>query len=165
MDTEEIKALLRGIIEKLGRDVSDIEVSELAGHTLYTILSKDSGPLIGSGGEALHSLNHIAKKIVEKRTPEGIDAPRFIVDVNGYHAKYVKKLESEARMMAERARTFKYDVDLSPMSAYDRLIVHAALQGLPEIRTESEGEGKLRHIIIRYTGAQATAADPTIDPA
>lgn len=56
-------------------------------------------------------------------------------------------------MLAERARTFKHDVEMSPMSPYDRLIVHASLTGLPDIKTESLGEGQVRHIVIKYTGA------------
>ena len=54
-------------------------------------------------------------------------------------------------MMAERARSFQYDVELSPMSAYERLIVHTTLQGAPQVKTESQGEGRNRRVVIRYT--------------
>ena len=71
----------------------------------------------------------------------------------GYHLKHVKTLEGQAKMLAERARTFKYDVEMSPMSSYDRLIVHSSLQGSPDVATQSSGEGSLRHIVIKYIGA------------
>ena len=153
MENDEITVALKGILEKLGIAFDDVEVSEAAGHTLYTIHTKDSGVLIGSGGDTLQALNHVMKKLVEGKKDEG----HFMVDVNGYHLKYIRTLETQAKILAERARTFKYDVEMSPMSAYDRLIVHASLTNEPDIATESSGEGKLRHIVIKYAPKEAAA--------
>ncbi len=154
MESDDIKTALKGLLDRLAISVDDIEVSEAAGHTLFTVHTKDSGILIGTGGETLQALNHILKKAFEHTD----DTARFVVDVNGYHLKHIKSLEDQAHMLAERARTFKYNVEMSPMSAYDRLIVHAALTNAPEIATESEGEGKLRHIVIKYVPASAPEA-------
>jgi spoIIIJ-associated protein len=156
MENDEIVSTLKGILGKLAVPIDDIEVTEVAGHTLFTIRTSDSGVLIGSGGDTLHALNHLMKKIAEGKRD---DEKRFVVDVNDYHLKHIKALEGQAKMLAERARTFKYDVEMAPMSPYDRLIVHASLQGTPDIATESEGEGKLRHIVIRYRAA-AVGSDP-----
>jgi spoIIIJ-associated protein len=150
MENDEIQKTLAGLLEKMGIAVDSIEVVDAAGHTLFTVHTKDSGVIIGSGGETLHALNHLMKKIFE--TDREAEEKRFVIDVNGYHLKHIKSLEGQAKMLAERARTFKYDVEMSPMSPYDRLIVHASLQESPEIKTESQGEGKLRHIVIKYTG-------------
>ena len=54
-------------------------------------------------------------------------------------------------MMAERARSLQYDVELTPMSAYERLIVHTTLQNEPHVKTESQGEGYGRRIVIKYS--------------
>jgi len=155
MAKDDIEKTLRELLQKMGIAFDAIDVSDIAGHTLFTIRTKDSGVLIGTGGDTLHALNHIVKKIFEdpEEGKNAKDAARFIVDVNGYHLKYIQNLEGQAKMLAERARTFKYDVEMSPMSPYDRLIVHASLQGSPDIATESAGEGQLRHIVIKYTGA------------
>jgi spoIIIJ-associated protein len=59
-------------------------------------------------------------------------------------------LAAKAVMMAERARSFRYDVELSPMSAYERLIVHSALSSEPHVKTESQGEGRGRRVVIKY---------------
>ncbi|MBI3573945.1 hypothetical protein HY090_02755 [Candidatus Kaiserbacteria bacterium] len=155
MEKDEIENVLRGLLEKMGIALDGLDISEIAGHTLFTIRTKDSGVLIGTGGETLHSLNHVVKRIFEDKS-SAEDTFRFVVDVNGYHLQHIKMLESQAKMLAERARTFKYDVEMSPMSGYDRMIVHASLTGLPEVATESYGEGKLRHIVIKYTGAGAS---------
>ncbi len=151
MEKDKVIGTIKELISKMGLALKDVQVSEVAGHTLFTLLSEDSGALIGAGGDTLHALNHIVKKSLEDYA-EGDEPFRFVIDVNGYHLKHIKMLEAQAHMLAERARTFKYDIDMSPMSPYDRMIVHASLQGSPEVKTESEGEGKLRHIVIRYKG-------------
>lgn len=161
MENDEVVAALKQILDKLLISVDDIEVSDIAGHTLLTVRTKDSGILIGTGGETLHSLNHLIRRMFEAKIPEGENF-HYVVDVNGYHLKHIKELEGQAKMLAERARTFQHDVDMAPMSGYDRMIVHASLQGMPNIATESDGEGKMRHIVIKYTGAGVASAVPEL---
>ena len=156
MNPDTIAGLVRDIVKRLGIAFDDITVSEAAGHTLFTISNKDSGALIGARGETLHALNHIVKKILEDETKGEAETFRFVVDVNGYHLQHIRALEGQASILAERARTFKHDVEMSPMSAYDRLIVHAALSGSPGVKTEAQGEGAVRHIVIKYTGNEIT---------
>lgn len=157
MQKDNITAILKDLCAKLGIALDDVEVSEIAGHTLFTLRTADSGALIGARGETLSAINHIVKKTMEGKE-EGDEPFRFVVDVNGYHLKHIKMLENQAKMLAERARTFKYDIEMSPMSPYDRMIVHAALQSEPDVSTESKGEGKLRHIIIHYAESAAPQA-------
>ena len=52
--------------------------------------------------------------------------------------------------MAERARELKYDVEMEPMSSYERLIIHSVLQGSANIKTESQGDGRSRRVVVRY---------------
>ncbi|MBV9349906.1 MAG: hypothetical protein JO026_04075 [Patescibacteria group bacterium] len=153
MGKDEVERTLRELLSKLGIAVDGIDAADIAGQTLFTIRTKDSGVLIGTQGETLRALNYVLRKFFEDA---GDEAFRFVIDVNGYHLKHIKELENEARLLAERARTFKYDVEMSPMSPYDRLIVHSALGDIPEIATESAGEGRLRHIVIKYVGNTAT---------
>jgi spoIIIJ-associated protein len=153
MNKDEIIQTLKDITHKMGIVVDGIEPTDIAGHTLFTILTKDSGALIGARGDTLSALNLVMKKVFEEK--KGDETFRFVVDVNGYHLKHIKALENQAQMLAERARTFKYDIEMSPMSGYDRMIIHASLQGSPNVYTESAGEGAMRHIVVRYseTGA------------
>lgn len=155
---ESVAKLIRDIVEKAGYTVDGLDSTEVAGHTLFTIRTKDSGALIGARGETLHALNHLVKKFLESSATEQGEEFRFVVDVNGYHLKHIKMLEAQATTLAERARTFKYDIEMSPMPPYDRMIVHSALQGAPNIATESFGEAQMRHIVIKYI--EAGAAKP-----
>lgn len=163
MEKDEITERLKELLKKIGVDFTDVSVSDVAGQTVFTVNTKDSGMLIGASGDTLSALNHLVKKMFESK--EEKDNPfRYIIDVNGYHMKHIKNLETQAKMLAERARTFKYDVDMSPMSAYDRLIVHSSLQDIPEVKTESQGEGVLRHIVIKYVDSAGTVAAPPEAP-
>lgn len=147
-----IHTTLTALLEKLGLPYDTIEVGETAGSTVFTIRTPESGKLIGNHGETLSALNHLVKKMLEKELPRDT---HFVIDVNGYHQKKIKSLEDQARLVAERARTFRYDVELSPMTAYERMIIHSTLKEMPDIQTVSHGEGKLRHIVVRYVDPTA----------
>jgi spoIIIJ-associated protein len=149
---ETVESVIQELLSVIGIPYTDITRGEVAGQTVFTIHADDARPLIGVHGDTIHSIDTLVKKIVEKRSPEQSGAPmHFLVDVNDYRVKHIKELQTKAIMMAERARSFQYDVELSPMSAYERLIIHATLSDAPNIKTESQGEGRERRIVIKYT--------------
>jgi spoIIIJ-associated protein len=90
------------------------------------------------------------KKIMEKKHQGEGNAPSFMVDVNKYQTKRIDELRLKAKMLAERARYFRTSMPMDPMSGYDRLIVHAEFTNTPDIRTESSGIGKDRHVVIYF---------------
>jgi hypothetical protein len=59
-------------------------------------------------------------------------------------------VKAVAHMMAERAKFFKTNIEMDPMSAYERRIIHSFLQNVPEVTTESKGEGADRRVVIKY---------------
>lgn len=153
---------LEEMLAAMGANYSSVSEEEVAGQTIFAIHADDARPLIGMHGDTIHAIDHLVKKIVEKSVlgsaesapgTEG-EGVHFLVDVNEYRTKQIKDLQTKALMMAERARSFQYDVELSPMSAYERLIVHTTLQGAPNVKTESQGEGRSRRVVIRYTATQ-----------
>lgn len=162
-----VEKILRELLTVLGVSYSDITKSEIAGQNIFSIQIADGRALIGMRGETLHALDMLVKKIAEKSLfpkpaeekrnviPEEGDSHaggslQFLIDVNEYRAKQIKDLQTKALMMAERARSFQYDVELTPMSSYERLIIHSTLSGAPNIKTESQGEGRNRRVVIRY---------------
>jgi spoIIIJ-associated protein len=110
---------------------------------------KDGHILIGRDGETLHALTHLLKRIIEQKYNEET-AKGFTLDINDFYKKRVEQLKTTAHMLAERARFFKSSVDLDPMNAFERRIVHEYLQSYTDISTDSTGEGKNRHIVIKY---------------
>jgi len=151
-----VGTILKELLDALGVSYSGIEKSEIAGQAIYSIRAEDGRALIGAHGDTVHALDTLVKKIYEKRNPNPPQAPEerapmFLVDVNDYRGKQIKDLQAKAIMMAERARSFQYDVELSPMSSYERLIIHTTLQDAPNVKTESQGEGRNRRVVIKYS--------------
>lgn len=154
---ESVSAILKELLTAASIPYSSIEQSSVAGQEIFSIRTDDARTLIGAHGDTVFALDFLVKKIYESRMPapaEGAVAertPMFLVDVNEYRTKQIKDLQTKALMMAERARSFQYDVELSPMSAYERLIVHTTLQNAPNVKTESLGEGRGRRVVIKYS--------------
>lgn len=142
-----VEKTLKEMLNLLGLPYDSVVVSEQLGSTLFTIHTSESGKLIGTRGETLTALNHIIKKMLESKVSRD---EHYSIDVNGYQQKQVKALEDQARLVAERARTFRYDVELPPMSSYERMVIHSTLKEMPDIETASFGEGTMRHIVVRY---------------
>ena len=151
----ESETILKELLDAMGASYAKIIRSEVAGQEIFSIETDDARTLIGGHGDTVHALDMLAKKIYENRFPteEGGEGPKFLVDVNDYRTKQIKDLQAKALMMAERARSFQYDVELSPMSAYERLIIHTTLQDSPNVKTESQGEGRNRRVVIKYSAA------------
>ncbi|KKW17445.1 hypothetical protein A3C86_02175 [Candidatus Kaiserbacteria bacterium RIFCSPHIGHO2_02_FULL_49_16] len=157
-----IENILTELLDAVGITHSGILKQQLAGQTIFAIQMQDARQLIGIHGDTVQAIDHLVKKIAEKRNSAGevarnADAAaeageylQFLVDVNDYRAKQIKELETKALMMAERARSFQYDVELTPMNAYERLIIHTVLAGSPNVKTESSGEGRNRRVVIKY---------------
>lgn len=160
MDHSLIITTIKELVTKLLVKCDDVVLSESGGNTVFTIKTQDSNLLIGTNGETLSAINHIVKKILESKIPR---EEHFVIDVNGFHTRKIKSLEDQARLVAERARTFRYDIELSPMTAYERMVIHSTLKDMSDIETVSHGEGKLRHIVVRYKDPSKPAAPTTIE--
>ncbi|HEV8666236.1 MAG TPA: R3H domain-containing nucleic acid-binding protein [Candidatus Paceibacterota bacterium] len=150
MDSDSLKKLVQDLVTPLGVAIDSITVSGTH-RTVVAITSSEPDKLIGAGGETLRALNTIAKRLVEVKFGE--ESAAFIIDVNNYQESKLEGVRTAARTLAQRARLFKHDVDLEPMSAYERLVVHELFAEDPEIGTESAGEGKFRHIVLKYKTA------------
>jgi spoIIIJ-associated protein len=156
MMQSDAETVIKELLDASGLPYSGVSRIEAAGQEIFSIESGESSKLIGMRGDTVHAIDLLVKKIYEKRNPpaEGVESaertPMFLVDVNDYRTRQIKDLQAKALMMAERARSFQYDVELSPMSSYERLIVHTALANEPNIKTESQGEGRNRRVIIKY---------------
>ncbi|MBP9668794.1 MAG: hypothetical protein KBE09_00705 [Candidatus Pacebacteria bacterium] len=144
---KKVEETLTHLLQLLEVAHDGIEKKEIAGQLVYSVKTKETRRLIGLNGETLSALDMMAKKLLEK---QGETMPHFVVDVDNYRTDHIVDIQQKATIMAERAKSFQYDVEMPPMSAYERLIVHATLQGVPQVKTESQGVGKERRLVIRY---------------
>lgn len=128
----------------------DIEVEDGEEETKVIDISfdgEDLGYMIGNHGRHLDSLQYVFSLLLRRRFGEDL---RFIVmvDVSGYRRERNSKIEQIALRKADDARLLGEPVDLKPMKASDRRIVHMVLQKFDDITTESQGEGPDRYVRI-----------------
>lgn len=153
MDGEALKKTIADLLASLGVEVTSLTLSE-GPRRVVAINSPDSERLIGPHGEHLRALNMLARRLVE--TKYGEERANFLIDVNGYQESQLEVVRQNARVLAQRARLFKHDVELAPMNPYERLVVHELFSEDPDIKTESAGEGKFRHIVLKYRSSAVT---------
>lgn len=157
MDKKEIQNLIKEIIEKVTVPVKEISLIEEGGkNTWFSVEVGEPHFFIDREGEALNALNYLVRRIAENKifskpdqTAENLE---FLVDINGFQKKRVDAIRAVAHMMAERARYFKSSIEVDPMSAFERRIVHEFLSDSPDLKTESQGLGKSRRVVIKYVG-------------
>lgn len=151
MNEEIIKKTIEDIFKHTACTISKLEISLENGMLWCMIETPDSRFMIGREGETLRSLNHIVRKITEKASNQE-EISNIFVDVNGYQKKRFDSLKNIAHMMAERAKYFKSNIEIDPMPASERRIIHMFLEGIADIKTESEGYGPSRRVVIKYIG-------------
>jgi spoIIIJ-associated protein len=152
IDREALKKTISELFAAMGTDITELVVSD-GPRCVIAISSADSQRLIGPRGEHLRALNMIARRLIESK--HGEDAASFLIDINGYQEAQLETVRQNARVLAQRARLFKHDVELEPMNPYERLVVHELFAEDPDIKTESAGEGKFRHIVLKYRSGSA----------
>jgi spoIIIJ-associated protein len=135
----EPKTILAELLKHLGFDATITEQKLDDGGLFLDVQCADSSRLIGRHGQTLGDLQYLANRIVFNLDP---DAPRITVDVGGYRAAARDALIKKAKDAADKVRKWGDIVELEPMNAYDRRVVHQALREDPDIETQSvEVEG------------------------
>ncbi len=159
MQIDETKNHIAEFLKKLNTDVDGIEVvsNPATKKPRFLIRTKDSKLLIGNRGANLQALNLLIKQMVRKKTGNE-EASNFIIDVNNYYGKRIDEVLYQARITAERVRMFKRDIEMTPMNAYERLLVHSFFSEDTTVATESQGEGKFRKIVLKYRDAEVAQA-------
>ena len=113
---------------------------------MLDVKADDAGRLIGRQGQTLADLQYILNRILFQQDET---APKVMVDVGGYRAQARDALVKKAHEAAEKVRRWGDVVELEPMTAFDRRIVHTALKDDPDITTQSvEVEGTNKQAIL-----------------
>ena len=127
------KAILEEMLRRLGYD-AQVGEQKLDESLLLEVQAEDSGRLIGRQGQTLADLQYILNRLAFQQDPT---APKVTVDVAGYRQQQQEALIQRAKEAAEKVRRWGDVVELEPMNAYDRRIVHTALRDDPDIETHS----------------------------
>ena len=148
----EVVQVASDVVSKLIR-LMDIDVISTMRHTdgddegpFFDIEGEDSALLIGRRGETLRALQLLVRTIVGRKLGTNLN---FSVDVEGYDDRRRQSLANLADRVASRVIKTGRSIELEPMSARERRIVHISLADQKGIQTESSGEGKDRRVVIQ----------------
>ena len=139
------RALLERSLAALGV-TGTVAVVEEDDAVTATVSGHDLGVLIGRHGQMIDALQYLANTIAHRAVGE--DRRRIVIDAAGYRARRATTLESLAQRSAEQASATGRPVELEPMSAVERRLVHEALKDDPEVETESEGTEPHRYVVV-----------------
>jgi len=141
---EEAAKVLREILEKMSVD-AEVSAFDDGEKIILDAHGSESGLVIGKKGATLDSLQYLVSRIVFKTPGEAMPV---VVDAEGYRGRREDSLADLARKLAEKAVRSGRPVPVEPMSPHDRKVVHKTLAEHPGVRTESEGEGSARRVVI-----------------
>lgn len=140
-----VRGLLARTAAASGVDAT-VSIAEVDGELVATLIGDDLGVLIGRHGQTIDALQYLANAISHRT--QGDDRLRVVVDAAGYRARRAATLESTARAAAEQATGTGHRVELEPMTAVERRIVHELLKDDPEVETASEGAEPNRFVVV-----------------
>jgi len=125
---------------------SRVEEHHLEEGLLLDVKTDESGRLIGRQGQTLSDLQYLLNRLLFQRDDK---APKVTVDVGGYRAQLRETLVRKAKDAAEKVRRWGDVVELEPMNAFDRRVIHNALKDDPSVETHSvEVEGTNKKAIL-----------------
>ena len=144
---EKIEVFLKGLLEHMGSDAVP-HAWKTEEHTYKVeFTGSDLGYLIGRRGDTLDALQHLANYSVGRNVEGHI---RINVDAEDYREKREDSLRRYARKKAQQVLKARRRTTLEPMNAYERHVIHAALQDMENITTHSTGTEPNRRVVIEY---------------
>lgn len=157
MNQDRIKAVIQEIMKLSGLSEDSVELVHDQELSIWwcSLGSAFNHLVSGKNADTLAAINYLVRRILEKELGEDFFAKNMVlVDINNQTRKKIEGIRTTAHMMAERARYFKSAIDVDPMPAFERRIMHEFLSQAKDIKTESIGEGKARHMIVKYVSPE-----------
>ena len=146
---EKIKKIIREFFNKMTREETpeDIEIKDSV--VSFELKTETPEILIGRNGQVLINTQYLLSKIIYKQIGEKI----FVdFDINQYKKKKTDYLKEMAKNAADEVSLTEKEKVLPPMTPFERRIIHLALSGREDIKTESVGEEPERRVVIKLAG-------------
>jgi len=139
-----LRELLEEVVDSMGLDV-DVRVERSDGVLSGSVEGEDLGLFIGRRGQTIDAVQHLAQRIVFRG---GSPESRVVIDADGYRARRAEALRTLAAEAAEDSLRSGEAVELEPMPASERRIVHEYLRERGGVLTHSEGEEPERYLVV-----------------
>jgi spoIIIJ-associated protein len=152
VEARDLVARIMGGIGVPGR----VDVEEDAETITLSCVGPDLGVLIGRHGQTIDAVQYLANAVMYRCHPD--DRKEVVVDAAGYRDRRRASLEALAVRSAERALSDGEPVELEPMTAIERKVVHLRLKEFDGVETASEGAEPNRFVVVRPS-ADSPAAD------
>lgn len=144
---EKIEVFIKGLLEHMGSQAIPHAFKESDNTYFVELVGEDLGYLIGRRGDTLDAIQHLANYTVNRGVEGHI---RINVDAESYREKREDSLRRYARKKAQQVLKARRRTTLEPMNAYERHVIHAALQDMENITTHSTGTEPNRRVVIEY---------------
>ena len=144
---EKIEIFIKGLLEHMGSKAIPHAFKETDNNYFVELVGEDLGYLIGRRGDTLDAIQHLANYTVNRGVEGHI---RINVDAEAYREKREDSLRRYARKKAQQVLKARRRTTLEPMNAYERHVIHAALQDMENITTHSTGTEPNRRVVIEY---------------
>ena len=144
---EKIEQFLKGLLEHMGSQAVPHAVKSEEGSYKVDLVGEDLGYLIGRRGDTLDAIQHLSNYSAKNFAEGHI---RISVDAEEYREKREESLRRYARKKAQQVLKARRRTTLEPMNAYERHVIHAALQDMDNITTHSTGTEPNRRVTIEY---------------
>ncbi len=152
-NAKRIIAFVSGLLEHMD-SAAEVKVYEMEkGRYKVLLVGNRLGQLIGHRGETLDAIQQLTNYAIN--TGSESKRVRVQMDAENYRARREQSLESLARKVAAKVQKYRRSVTLEPMNAYERHVIHAALQDVPGVTTYSVGTEPNRRVVVSYDRAQA----------
>ena len=144
---ERIEQFLKGLLEHMGSDAVPHAYRVDEESYRAELVGKDVGLLIGRRGDTLDAIQYLTGYAINRDREKRL---RISVDAGDYRRKREESLQQLANKMAAKAVKYRRNFTLEPMNAYERHVIHAALQDYPDVTTFSTGTEPHRRIVVAY---------------
>ena len=144
---QKIETFIAGLLEKMGSNAVPHAWKENENTYRVELVGEDLGYLIGRRGDTLDAIQHLANYTINRDVEGHI---RINVDAEDYRQKREDSLRRYARKKAQQVLKARRRTTLEPMNAYERHVIHAALQEMDNITTHSTGTEPNRRVVIEY---------------
>ena len=141
----EVREVVERILAAIGVQAR-IEIAETDETVTATIVGRELGLAIGKHGQTIDAIQYLANAVVWRG--RGDERKAVVVDAAGYRARREATLDALAKRNAERAISSGRSVELDPMTAVERKVVHLALKETDGVVTRSEGTEPNRFVVI-----------------
>ena len=145
---QHIEVFIKGLLEHMGSDA--VPHAWKADDDTYHVdlVGENLGMLIGRRGETLDAIQHLTNYTINR---DSTKRARINVDAENYRLKREESLRRLAMKVAGKVAKYRRNITLEPMNAYERHVIHATLQDVPDITTYSTGTEPNRRVVVSYS--------------